>query len=578
MEQLQYEIGETIKEEIIKYIKESIYKYAVMIDGKWGIGKSYFVLNELKTEIENKCCDKRIIYISLYGKKNIEDVQKSIYYETMSTINKAINEGISHLNVFKPILSAISFSGINLKDCLEETKKIINGYCSDPEEKDFSGFVFIFDDFERCAFDLTEMLGYINNLVENCDTKVIVIANQSEIKQDTISENQELKYLVATLINKNCDVEDAARNIFKYKTSYDYIKEKTIGEIFSYKPNLEVIFEKMISKYAINKELVKELDKRVAYFVKEMKEEEHLNIRTFQFFLYKMCIFTEKIKSIIPNRYKEFVYENVNLFFKFCLKFKMGKTSNDDLIMNNKLSILIKNFIEKSIMNKELVEEASQEFYRFKRKNEAYFILEIYRGWYLSNDKEIKEVFKNLCDAIDEIEIKDWIYIIINTIRLVNIQVLEEKDLKDLSVHIEKSLKKKRGKLNDYIESLKVGKFLLDKYNEKKAYDDFLIPIIKSIDEKKGESTSLDGYAAWCQAVKGKNNALYSYDMKVKDLIDVIIKDATSQDIQNLRDLIHQNNFIERDLINIRDLKNELTKRTEEITDNIKKTNVKYLT
>lgn len=32
-----------IKEEILRYIKDRTYNYAVLIDGEWGSGKTYFV-------------------------------------------------------------------------------------------------------------------------------------------------------------------------------------------------------------------------------------------------------------------------------------------------------------------------------------------------------------------------------------------------------------------------------------------------------------------------------------------------------------------------------------------------------
>lgn len=32
-----------IKEEILRYIKDQTYNYAVLIDGEWGSGKTYFV-------------------------------------------------------------------------------------------------------------------------------------------------------------------------------------------------------------------------------------------------------------------------------------------------------------------------------------------------------------------------------------------------------------------------------------------------------------------------------------------------------------------------------------------------------
>ena len=37
---------------LINYVDESIYDYAVMIDGEWGCGKTYFIKKRLYTELE----------------------------------------------------------------------------------------------------------------------------------------------------------------------------------------------------------------------------------------------------------------------------------------------------------------------------------------------------------------------------------------------------------------------------------------------------------------------------------------------------------------------------------------------
>ena len=38
---------EGVVDEIIYYFKDPIYPYALMIDGSWGIGKSFFVKDKL---------------------------------------------------------------------------------------------------------------------------------------------------------------------------------------------------------------------------------------------------------------------------------------------------------------------------------------------------------------------------------------------------------------------------------------------------------------------------------------------------------------------------------------------------
>lgn len=73
---------------ILRYIDENIYNYAVMIDGEWGCGKTYFVRKTLIPAIaeyeEDKPEDKkrRIIYTSLYGVNSVDEISKQIILNT----------------------------------------------------------------------------------------------------------------------------------------------------------------------------------------------------------------------------------------------------------------------------------------------------------------------------------------------------------------------------------------------------------------------------------------------------------------------------------------------------------------
>ena len=53
----------TIINTVMDYIEENIYNYAVMIDGDWGSGKTYFIKKKLIPKINVKYKDKKIIYI-----------------------------------------------------------------------------------------------------------------------------------------------------------------------------------------------------------------------------------------------------------------------------------------------------------------------------------------------------------------------------------------------------------------------------------------------------------------------------------------------------------------------------------
>ncbi len=55
------------------YLDDKTYSYAIMLEGEWGSGKTYFVKNILKDSI-----DKKIIYVSLYGIDSLDEISNVI--------------------------------------------------------------------------------------------------------------------------------------------------------------------------------------------------------------------------------------------------------------------------------------------------------------------------------------------------------------------------------------------------------------------------------------------------------------------------------------------------------------------
>ena len=68
---------------VIKYIDENLYNYAVMIDGDWGCGKTYFVKEYLIDKIEQNETEK---------KKKDEDynIKPELFTLSFSTVFNAV--------------------------------------------------------------------------------------------------------------------------------------------------------------------------------------------------------------------------------------------------------------------------------------------------------------------------------------------------------------------------------------------------------------------------------------------------------------------------------------------------------
>lgn len=195
-----------IVETIGKYVDEYLYDYAVMINGTWGCGKTYFVLKTLKTKLKEheekkeksiKGYKKRnIIYISLYGIKSTEDISKKLcmeaYLGKTDKLGKVLKKGADVVSSLMPIALEVAkpFVG-NAELKQEDIGGVIKSFLS------IKNSILIFDDLERCDCSINEILGYINSFVEHEKIKVIIVANQEEIGKSVTEKGRELQYLVA---------------------------------------------------------------------------------------------------------------------------------------------------------------------------------------------------------------------------------------------------------------------------------------------------------------------------------------------------------------------------------------------
>lgn len=72
-------------------------QYALLINGTWGTGKTFFFESKLKLIAEEK--KKKIIYISLNGHSSIDSIEKAIIIKTIPYLKKPwINTVLKSLN------------------------------------------------------------------------------------------------------------------------------------------------------------------------------------------------------------------------------------------------------------------------------------------------------------------------------------------------------------------------------------------------------------------------------------------------------------------------------------------------
>ena len=345
--------------EIERYLDDKTYNYAVLIDGEWGCGKTFFVNNSLKDAIvrkENeKDCPRKIRYISLYGCKSLHDIFESIAISFVKDILE--KKGKKYPEKGSSIVRTL-IQGFKEKVASEFDIDGLIGEVASSEKN-----IFIFDDLERCDCTINELFGYINGMVEHDGSKVILIANEKEIRTKGNDSSKEIQLLVAsnpaikTTSEKTylpsmpysqaskyisefseSELEERRKKLFpkeNYCDDYKRIKEKLIGVTLQYQPDIKKACKEIIEKSNLEDKLKSLLLSFLDNFSKTMGIYHHNNLRTFQFYISKYAYLYSRIQDIQLSDEKKGYIDNITKViaiecFNYTVKYKANyKPYND---------------------------------------------------------------------------------------------------------------------------------------------------------------------------------------------------------------------------------------------------------
>ncbi len=424
---------------IDNFINNRMYNYAVLINGSWGSGKTFFVQNVLMPHLKESG-KKDVNYISLYGIRSSDEIGRTLCMKAvkdkLGDVGKLLDKKGSQ--VLTSIVSAAAKIGLSKAGAndisLEDIVTTLPNYDNN---------VIIFDDLERCCCDINEVLGYINNFVEHSDAYVILVANEDEIGKWQFDRNPEMQMLLA--LDKRIDVEveptdqerireivrqnqkqakvprdiytleqlDQKRKaIFQGNDKYRRFKEKVIGQTVNYDPDLKSIFTTIVNDKVSLPILKESLLLMIDAFVKIATSEKHNNIRTFQFFLEKSHIIFDFIQEDYPTlrqtlllyayhssvRYMKGIDlpnwegDYGNIFFGkrgYSSEQVMGFKFIDDLIG--------KNFLDKEYISKVLTQFSRLAEQKGQLTKDPYQKLD---KWYLATDAELRNWLDEIEDNI----------------------------------------------------------------------------------------------------------------------------------------------------------------------------------
>ncbi len=408
---------EDLVESILDYVRADYTDYAVMINGEWGSGKTYFWNHKIKNKIESLQLNGKnytTIYMSLYGISNLEEISKKIFIETSQLMDKNLKKYMGAHG--QTTIPEYAKTGLDMANFFGVTK---NG-----EKVDYEKFfstddkVLCFDDLERANVDVVDILGYINNFVEHDHIKTIIICNEKELATKFKSSNIEMKTFIATyLLDKQNDlaksdekpmvekIRDKIEYVFDNANDYERIKEKLIGETFEYAPKFNYIINGLLLRFENNPDLIRFLRENTNLIISTFNKSGTRNLRILKHALNDFKKIFENVNKAYPNTNRRVLQTMLIFTIAVSFEIKAGK------ITKNKFVNIQSNEEYKAILVSSRVLMDNRQFYIKEFDNNYYFnfkseyrffkFIEIYVRTRIFDMKALKQDMDAIINTID---------------------------------------------------------------------------------------------------------------------------------------------------------------------------------
>lgn len=256
-----------------EYIEASNTNFALLLNGKWGSGKTWFIKKYIESRVpkltqitENGLKSPEFCYVSLFGLEKIEDVNYAIFKHFHPLLTSDVARGIGSMLGF--IVDKLP-AGLGLPIQSNDVKKVseaLKPFISQVEKE----VILVMDDFERCRIPSYQILGYINNQLDTYKSKVIIIANVDEITK-------------------------------KNKSEFNKIKEKVIGSAVNITPNFFEVLENEILNIGKDRKIYKIFNDNLDEIKKIFSLSETHNLRHINKIIFEFS----RLYEHIPENYKD---------------------------------------------------------------------------------------------------------------------------------------------------------------------------------------------------------------------------------------------------------------------------------
>ncbi|WP_291560065.1 MULTISPECIES: P-loop NTPase fold protein [unclassified Clostridium] len=338
------------------------YKQCILVNGAWGIGKTHFIQNYFSVNQDRY----EFIYITVFGKNSVKDIEKSILINSLSGFKNLDKEnGVA--KVTKTLLKDVSekFLGINIENYINSFS-IEDIPCDLSENKHK---IICFDDIERKSdsIEMKDLLG----LIERAKSKfnVIIVGNLDELeKSDTEIFNRYKEKVIDNIITINSFDRHTLSSILKnmkFKNTDVIIDVYLSGNIsfgkslngktilankisnlriFMKYAELIIKLESCLEPYSLEEDIAK-MCKAVIYdyyFPGEDKKKNSMNFDKFNIYKTIKKIFLNE--DIERDEFREYFVANSEIrkdIVSIYSAYRLNENQFDELI--NKIYIKIKN-------------------------------------------------------------------------------------------------------------------------------------------------------------------------------------------------------------------------------------------
>ncbi len=407
---------EELVDSILDYVRADYTDYAIMINGEWGSGKTYFWNHKIRNKIESLQLNGRkytTIYMSLYGISNLEDISKKIFIETTQLMDKNMRKYMD--NHGQTTIPEYAKTGLDMANFFGVTQ---NG-----DKIDYASFfstnnkVLCFDDLERANVDVIDILGYINNFVEHDHIKTIIICNEKELSTKLKSSNLEMKTFIATyLLDKEGTllkadkpmvekIREKIEYVFDKANDYERIKEKLIGETFEYAPKFNYIIDGLLLRYENNKDLMRFLREHTNLITSTFVKSGTRNLRILKHSLNDFKKVFENVNKFYPNTNLRVLQTMLIFTIAVSFEIKAGKITKDKFVNINSneeyKAILVSSRVLMDNRQFYIKEFDNNYYFNFKSEYRFFKFIEIYVRTRIFDMRAFKKDMEVIINTID---------------------------------------------------------------------------------------------------------------------------------------------------------------------------------